>query len=339
MPLEIGVVARPGVWHSPCTGMALMALLDSTAVARDLQIGVGLASHPDILWAAVRATAMARGGLSEATPDLAFVVTAGVAMGDVTRTIRSVLGAVGIAGGATTALLTDAGPVSSGALVVCVANGDGAASGAATGSGRTLAEASENTARLVLAGWPFRLRYPRGLGLAFAPSGVGRPADDFLGAWRAFMGPKMRTACSVLSSPVLYGAPGMAPLASVGCLEASYATGLGYADGAAGESSSSRARALVHGAGEAALTALKRLQGHAPRLVLVIESAARHAALGCAAADEWGVIRGEVGDRTPCVGWLCDGIAAYGRGVRPVDDEDSLVVVAIGESLRSAEVT
>ena len=317
-----------------------MALSDSTStIARDLQIGVGVASHPDVLWAAVRATAMARAGLSQATPDLVVVVTAGVAVGDVTRTIRSVLGAVGIAGGATAALLTDEGPVSAGALVVCLANADGAASGTATASGRTLAEASQTTARLVLAGWPFRLRYPRGLGLAFAPSGVGRPAEDFLGVWRTFMGPKMRTACSVLSSPVLYGAPGMAPLASVGCVEASYATGLGYADGAAGESASSRAGALVHAAGEATLTALKRLQGHPPRLVLVIESTARHAALGHAAADEWAVIRGEVGERTPCVGWLCDGIAAYGRGVRPVDADDSLVVIAIGESLRSPDVT
>lgn len=316
-----------------------MMLPESTTVARELQIGVGVASHPDVLWAAVRATAMARGGLSEATPDLAFVVTAGVAVGDVTRTIRSVLGAVGIAGGATGALLTDQGPVSAGALVVCVANADGATSGTATGSGRTLAEASENAARLVLAGWPFRLRYPRGLGLAFAPCGVGRPAEDFLAAWRAFMGPKMRTACSVLSSPVLYGAPAIAPVASVGCLEASYATGLGYADGAVGESSSSRASALVHGAAEATLTALKRLQGHPPRLVLVIESVARHAALGHAAPAEWAAIRSEVGERTPCVGWLCDGIAAYGRGVRPVDAEDSLVVVALGESLRSADDT
>lgn len=316
-----------------------MTLTASSLLARDLQIGVGVASHPDVLWSAVRATAMARADIAEATPDLAFVVTAGVAVGDVTRTIRSVLGAVGVAGGATAALLSDAGPISAGALVICVANAPGAVSGAATGSGRTLGEASENAARLVLAGWPFRARYPRGLGLAFAPCGVGRPAEDFLGPWRTFMGPKMRTACSVLSSPVLYGAPGRAPLASAGCLEASYATGLGYADGAPEEGAASRARALVHGAGEATLTALKRLQGHPARLVLVIESVARHAALGSAAADEWAVIRGEIGERTPCVGWVCEGVAAYGRGVRPADAAGSLVVVAIGDPLPSADVT
>jgi hypothetical protein len=223
--------------------------------------------------------------------------------------------------------------------VICVANAPGAASGAATGSGRTLAEASENAARLVLAGWPFRARYPRGLGLAFAPCGAGRVAEDFLASWRTFMGPKMRTACSLLAGAAVYGTSGATPLASVGCLEASYATGLGYADGALGESGGSRARALIHSAGEATLTALKRLQGHPARLVLVMENMARHAALGGAAADEWAVIRGEVGERTPCVGWLCERVAAYGRGVRPVDAEDSLVVVAIGDSLPSADVT
>jgi hypothetical protein len=85
---------------------------------------------------------------------------------------------------------------------------------------------------------------------------------------------------------------------------------------------------------EAARSALKRLEGDGARLVLVIESSARHRALGSAAADEWAAIKGEVDSRTPCVGWLCDHVAGYGRGVRPVDAHGSLVVVALGDAPR-----
>jgi hypothetical protein len=41
-----------------------------------------------------------------------------------------------------------------------------------------------------------------------------------------------------------------------------------------------------------------------------------------------------VDSRTPCVGWLCDHVAGYGRGVRPVDSHGSLVVVALGDAPR-----
>src|SRR5207302_1800981 len=83
---------------------------------------------------------------------------------------------------------------------------------------------------------------------------------------------------------------------------------------------------LIQGSVEAARSALKRLEGDGARLVLVIESSARHRALGSAAADEWAAIKSEVDSRTPCVGWLCDHVAGYGRGVRPVDAHGSLVV-------------
>ena len=45
-------------------------------------------------------------------------------------------------------------------------------------------------------------------------------------------------------------------------------------------------------------------------------------------------IKSEVDSRTPCVGWLCDDVAGYGRGVRPVDSHGSLVVVALGDAPR-----
>lgn len=309
----------------------MIGTISLESATKSLQVGVGFASHPDTLWAAVRATAMARTGLHGATPDLVLLVTAGVPSQDVVPVIRSVLGPVGIAGGATSAIFTHSGAVGSGALVVCLANGEGAVSGTAAAGGHDLAEAAQVAARLILSGWPFRMRYPRGLGFAFSRPGFGAPAAAFLPSWRLLMGPKMRTVCSVLSAPAVYGsAPGDA-IVSAACLEAPYSTGLGWADGFEPGSVPDR-DALIHGTVDATLTAVKRLEGDAARLVLVIESAARHRALGSAAVGEWEAIRSAVGaPRTPCVGWLTDRVAAYGRGVRPVDAHGALVVVALGD--------
>src|SRR2546427_288429 len=174
---------------------------------------------------------MARAGLQGASAEMVLLVTAGVPSQDTMPMIRSVLGPVGVAGGATAAILTHNGAVGSGALVVCLANGDGAVSGVAASSGRDLADAAQGAARLILAGWPFRMRYPRGLGLAFCRPGVGAPAESFLASWRLLMGPKMRTVCSVLSTPAVYGASQNEPIVSAACLEAPYSTGLGYAEG------------------------------------------------------------------------------------------------------------
>ena len=309
-----------------------MILTSPTEVgARTLQVGVGFASHADTLWAAVRATAMARTGLNGATPDLVLLVTAGVPSQDIVPVIRSVLGPVGIAGGATSAIITHSGAVGSGALVVCVANGEGGVSGTAASGGRELGEAAQAAARLILSGWPFRMRYPRGLGFAFAQPGFGAPAETFLPSWRLLMGPKMRTVCNVLSLPVVYGSAPVDPIVSVGCLEAPYSTGLGWAAGFEPDTIPDR-DALIQGTVDATLTAVKRLEGDTARLVLVIESSARHRALGSAAADEWEAIKAEISPRTPCVGWLCDRVSAYGRGVRPTDAPGSLAVVALGES-------
>jgi len=309
----------------------MIGVLPVETGARILQVGVGFASHPDTLWAAVRATAMARTGLNGATPELVLLVTAGVPSQDVVPVIRSVLGPVGIAGGATSAIITHSGVVASGALVVCLANGEGAVSGTAAAAGHDLGEAAQGAARLILAGWPFRMRYPRGLGFAFAKPGYGPPAEGFLPSWRLLMGPKMRTVCSVLSAPAVFGSSPADPVVSVGCLEAPYSTGLGWAEGFE-PSAPPEPDTLVQGAVDATLTAVKRLEGDAARLVLVIESAARHRALGSAATDQWEAIRGSIGGRTPCVGWLCDQVAAYGRGVRPLDAHGPLVVVALGDA-------
>lgn len=293
-----------------------------------LEIGLGFASGGRD--AVTRAAAAAAARLHGATPHLALVVTASPA-GDAMAEARSVFGRIQVAGGASASLLTDDGPMKSGALVVCVANADGAASGVAATAGRDLADAGQAAARLVLSGWPFRARYPRGLGIAFARSDAGDSSLRFLESWRDFMGPKMRTVCGVMGSPVLYGGHGSAePRVSVACLEASYATGLGWAD-ATGEPSKD---ALIHGAADATLTAVKRLDGRPPRVVLVVETAARHARLGAAAREEWAAIRGQLEEGTPCAGWLVDDVAAYGRGVQPMAAAGALVVVAVGDSPR-----
>ena len=221
-----------------------------------------------------------------------------------------------------------------GALVACVANADGAASGVAATAGRDLADAGKAAARLILSGWPFRARYPRGLGIAFARPATGDSAQLFLDSWRDFMGPKMRTVCGVLTSTVLYGGvPERPPLVSVACVEAPYSTGLGYTDATCVEGAPST-DALVHGAADATLTAVKRLDGRPAKLILVIESAERHQMLGDAARTEWAAMRSQIDEATPCVGWLVHEVAAYGRGVQPTAARGSLVVVALGDAPR-----
>lgn len=295
-----------------------------------LVLGVGFAEGRDTVAAVLEAARGAQAALGGRAAHVALVVTAGIPSRDLVAAVRSVLGPVGIAGGATSALLADAGPIEDGALVVCVANPTAAT---AVATGRDLPQASQSAARLILAARPLRVRYPRGLTVAFARPAFGAPAQEFLAPWRQLMGPKMRTACAVLPLPLLYGAPSGAPLASVACVEGPYATGLGYADGFADDGSVDP-EILIRGAVDATITALKRLEGQGARLVLVIESAARHAALGALARDEWAAMRSEVGDRAPCVGWLCAQVAAYGRGVWPVDAHGSLVILALGDPPR-----
>src|SRR3989304_3042281 len=85
------------------------------ATGRVLRVGVGFSSHPDTIWAAGRATAMARTGLHGATPDLVLLVTAGVPTQDAVPMIRGALGAVGVAGGSPPAGLPHNRPAAPGA--------------------------------------------------------------------------------------------------------------------------------------------------------------------------------------------------------------------------------
>ena len=231
-----------------------------------------------------------------------------------------------------TALLTDHGPLREGALVIGVANADGAASGVAATSGRDLRDAGQAAARLVLAGWPFRARYPRGLAFAFARPVGDDAAQTFLASWRDFMGPKMRTVCTMLGGSAVYGRASRTPLASVACVEAPYASGIGYTDASPADGVEPSPETLVHGAADAMLTAVKRLEGRPARLVVVIESAERHRKLGAGFAEEWTAMRGALEERTPCVGWLGGHVAAFGRGVQPTDAPGALIAVALGDA-------
>ena len=285
--------------------------------------------------ALLAAATAARADLDGTTPHLAIAVTTTSPGGDVNRAIRGVLGPVGVTGGVSAGLLTDQGLVTDGALVLCISNAEGGASGVAATSGRQLSDAAQAAARLVLAGWPFRGRYPRGIGVSFTGHASGAPAAGFLTPWRELMGPKMRTVCGTMMGEV-FGSSSTTPLASVGCLEAPYLMGLGLADGG------SDADVMIHGSGDATRTALKWLEGRPARLVLALESAARHRALGAAAEREWAAIRDQVREHEaagsgPCIGWLCEDVAAYGRGVHPVDVPGALVVAALGDPSRDQE--
>jgi hypothetical protein len=142
-----------------------------------------------------------------------------------------------------------------------------------------------------------------------------------------------------MTASELFGASSAAPLASVGCLEAPYLMGLGIAD-TGGDAAD--ADALVHASVEATRTALKWLDGRPARLALVLESTARFRKLGAASAREWTAIRDEIREHdghagTACIGWLCDEVAAYGRGIHPVDVQGAMTVMALGDPARDGE--
>jgi hypothetical protein len=308
--------------------------IPQTQLSSRLDVATGVSTDPDPDAAIAEAAGLAGRRLGSASSDFALVVTAGPAARDAVGALRGVLGQISVAGGAATSLLTDHGLSKTGALVVCVANADGAASGVAATAGRDVGEAGQAAARLVLAGWPFRARYPRGLAFAFARPDGGDAAQAFLASWRDFMGPKMRTVCTALGGAVVYGRGASQPLASVACVEAPYASGIGYTDATPTDGVAPSAETLVHGAADAMLTAVKRLDGRPARLVLVIESADRQRLLGSALNREWAAMRAKLDEGTPCIGWVGEHVAAYGRGVQPSDAPGSLIVVTLGDTPR-----
>src|SRR5262249_47780879 len=231
-----------------------------------LEVTIGISTDPDPDSAIAQAAGLAGRRLGSGDPDFALVGAGGRPAQAAVGSLRGVLGQISGAGGAATSLLTDNGPSKEGALVVCVANADGAASGVTATAGRDIHEAGQAAARLTLAGWPFRVRYPRGLAFAFARPAGEDTAQTFLAAWRDFMGPKMRTTCTVLGGAT-YGRGSAQPLASVASIEAPYASGIGYTDATPTDGVAPTAETLAHGAVDAMLTAVKRLEGRPARLV------------------------------------------------------------------------
>jgi hypothetical protein len=311
--------------------MSVVALVQSPSSA--LKATVGFRAHQDGRRAAIEAAEMVRAGLDGATAQLALVVTTGADADDPSGAVREVLGPIGVAGGRTSGLLLDSGFTTEGVVVIGIAAEGDAATGAACLGAPDLGEAGRGTARLIMSGWPFRLRYPRGLGIAFVSAGS---PILFLENWRQFMGPKMRTLCGAMPGGVVHGSAKPGRVASVACIEASYATGLGYAEGFTPDHVPD-AVTLIQGATEATTTALKRLDERSARLVLVLDSVARRAALGEKADAEWSAILSEVGDRAPCVGWLCERVGGYGRGIQPTDQPGALMIAAIGDPLPVSE--
>jgi hypothetical protein len=91
---------------------------------------------------------------------------------------------------------------------------------------------------------------------------------------------------------------------------------------------------LVHGAADAMLTAVKRLEGRPPRLVVAIESVSRLRMLGSSHSREWAAMRSALDESTPCIGWVGDDVAAYGRGVQPTSAPGAMIVVTLGDAPR-----
>ena len=175
------------------------------------------------------------------------------------------------------------------------------------------------------------------LAFAFARPVGDNPAQTFLTAWRDFMGPKMRTLCSVLEGPVVCGRADTPPLASVASVEAPYAlrnrlhrcrrrsmarTSLAGNDGAR----CSRCGVDRGQAARGPSARSRRGRGRA-RPAIRCSSSGREGGVG-------GHARG-LDERTPCVGWLAARAAAYGRGVQPTDAPGELLVVALGDSPKS----
>ncbi len=80
---------------------------------------------------------------------------------------------------------------------------------------------------------------------------------------------------------------------------------------------------------DAAVTALKQLEGHAPSALLVVESAGRWAVQNGTARREWEMIRDQVPAGTPLVGWLTASELIPGDGGQLALQNGSVVVIAL----------
>ena len=293
----------------------------------------GIAESADPLRAIPDAAAAARRAAGDEQPKAALVLVAGEASARGLGAIAyEAAGGVPVAGASVTGILTDAGLLTVGAAVMCFYGDTLSPSVICAGRPMGLPAATERVGRLILAGASERRHFPRGVALAFAPPVTESLTDGFLVRWRHLAGPKLRTVISVAAGQPLCG-PGTADPGDLAvlCLEGVYKSGVGIASGTGPGESNSDAATFVHGAADAAATAVKRLEGQPVRAALIAESAARHATLGRAVRDEWLAMREQIGLDVPCVGWLTTAEGAHGRGAA-AGDTGSVIVVALGEA-------
>jgi hypothetical protein len=298
-----------------------------------IRSSLGVTRSTDLVGAVARAAATARQALGEQTPRAALVVTAGAADARrVNEALRQACGEVPMVGGSVEAILSDGGVMDSGAAVVCFTGDALAPALVSAGPARCLVAAADRAGRLALAGAAHRRHYPRGLAVAFARPDVPDTPPEFMARWRELVGPKLRTIFTQVSGGTLYGSASNDPgCVAVLCLEGSYQTGLGAAQGFAVGDSIPDVATLVHGSVDAAMTAVKWLEGQPVRLALVVESAGRYRGLGAAGAAEWHDVRERIGADVDCLGWLTHAECAAGRGIVPDGSTGTMIVAALGD--------
>lgn len=194
-----------------------------------MEIGFGLSQAKDLGDAVREAARQARERLA-GTPHAALVVTAGSALPAAGAIAREVLGPIPLAGGPSSALLTDEGKTTHGVAVVCFSSEEWVIQSACAGSGAVAPVlAADRVARLILSGRPNRRRYPRGLALQFGDSRVAEGADRLASRWREIMGPRLKSVGSLpTAAQRLYcdAIPDPGPL-SVLCMEGPSPVGVG----------------------------------------------------------------------------------------------------------------
>jgi hypothetical protein len=299
-----------------------MTLTASLGLARDAEPGLAIEV----------AAAAAREAAGHQLPRAALVLTAGGGYAAAPGALSEAVGGMPLVGGSVPAILTDAGILRSGAAVLYFLGGALAPGVASGGRAAGLSPATERVGRLILSGARDRRHYPRGFALAFARPTAGSFSTEFLPRWRQLAGPKMRTVVSATTSNALYisGAEDPGDLAVL-ALEGAYPSGVGITSGLQAGGGMPLPPTLVHGAGDAAATAVKQLDGQAPRVALIAESERRHLSLGEAAQDEWLVMRERIGLDVPCLGWLTSAEAGCARGIAAAGDAGSVIIAALGD--------
>ena len=139
---------------------------------------------------------------------------------------------------------------------------------------------------------------------------------------------------SAVPGEFLYSSGSEAPgILAVLCLEGSFQSGVGVTEGTqdASRGESTDPTTLAHGAADAALTAIKKLEGQPARAALIVENLERYIGLGAAGRDEWTAMRETIGRDVPCLGWLTTAVSAAGRGV-VAPGPASVIVAAIGDA-------